>query len=87
MSALRHYLHGDYLEAADRGPGNVVYCGICDGFCLPAHIYDEHELAQNLVRLSATKKAFYRTRHHAQRPTDAANYLDGAPDPVLDVRL
>src|SRR5690348_5741584 len=40
MNALRHYLHGDYLEAADRGPGSVVYCGICDGFCLPAHIYE-----------------------------------------------
>ena len=83
MSALRHYLHGDYLEAADRSPGNVVYCGFCDGFCLPAHIHDEHDFAHNLVRLNATKKMFYRTRQEAQRPVDAPNYLDGTPDPVL----
>jgi len=85
MSALRHYLHGDYLEAADRGPGNVVYCGFCDGFCLPAHICDEHDLAHYLVRLTATKKVFYRTRQEAQRAVDAPNYLDGTPDPVLGV--
>ena len=82
MSAPRHYLHGDYLEAADRKPGSVVYCAFCDGFCLPEHIYEEHDLAQNLVRLNATKKTFYRRPQQAERPVNAPNYLDGTPDPV-----
>ena len=82
MSAPRHYLHGDYLEAADRSPGSVVYCGFCDGFCLPEHIYDEHDFDQNLVRLNAAKRAFYKTRQKGERPVDAPNYLDGSPDPA-----
>ena len=81
MAAPRHYLHGDYLEASDRGPGSIVYCAFCDGFCLPAHFSDEHHVAQNLVRLSASKKVFYRSRQNVDRPLDAPNYFDGTPDP------
>jgi len=77
----RHYLHGDYLEPADRRPGSIVYCAFCDGFCLPAHLYDEHDLDQNLVRLNASRKVFYRSRQAVERPVDAPNYLDGAADP------
>jgi hypothetical protein len=82
MNAARHYLHGDYLEAADRGPGSVVYCAFCDGFCLPEHLYDEHELDQNLIRLSASKRVLYRSRQKVERPVDAPNYFDGTPDPA-----
>ena len=82
MTAPRHYLHGDYLEAADWSPGSSVYCAFCDGFCLPAHLHDEHELDQNLVRLNAGKRLLDRTRQRLERPVDAPNYLDGAPDPV-----
>jgi len=82
MIATRHYLHGDYLEPADRSPGNVVYCAFCDGFCLPQHLYDEHEIAENFVRLNAGKKGLGRTRQRVERPLDAPNYLDGTPDPV-----
>jgi hypothetical protein len=81
-AAPRHYLHGDYLEPADRRPGSIVYCAFCDGFCLPAHLYDEHDLDQNLVRLNASRKVFYRTRQRVERPVDAPNYLDGAADPI-----
>jgi hypothetical protein len=82
MAAPRHYLHGDFLELADRRPDSVVYCAFCDGFCLPAHLYEEHEIDQNFVRLNATKKAFYRTQQKAARPIDAPNYFDGTPDPI-----
>jgi hypothetical protein len=80
-AAPRHYLHGDYLEAADRRPGSVVYCGFCDGFCLPEHLYDEHEPDENVVRLNASRKVFYRTRQSVERPVDAPNYFDGTADP------
>ena len=80
-AAPRHYLHGDYPEPADRNPGSTVYCAFCDGFCLPAHLYDEHDLDENLVRLNASRKVFYRTKQRAERPVDAPNYLDGAADP------
>jgi len=82
MPATRHYLHGDYLEAGDRRPGSVVYCAFCDGFCLPEHLYDEHELDQNLAWLSASKKSLDRARQKIERPVDAPNYLDGTPDPL-----
>jgi hypothetical protein len=80
-SRPRHYLHGDYLELADRRPDSVVYCGFCDGFCLPAHLYEEHDIAANYARFNASKKVFYRTQQRVQRPVDAANYFDGTPDP------
>jgi hypothetical protein len=86
-AASRHYLHGDYLEPADRRPGSVVYCAFCDGFCLPEHLYDEHDLDQNLIRLSASRKVFYRTRQGVVRPVDAPNYLDGSADPAGDAPL
>jgi hypothetical protein len=76
----RHYLHGDYLEAADRNATSVVYCAFCDGFCLPEHLYGEHEIDQSFVRLNASKKAFYRSQHSFKRPEGAANYFDGTPD-------
>jgi hypothetical protein len=82
MTATRHYLHGDYLEPADRRPGSVVYCAFCDGYCLPEHLYDEHDLGQNLARLGASKKLLSRTRQKVERPADAPNYLEGAPDPI-----
>jgi hypothetical protein len=81
-NATRHYLHGDYLEPADRGPGNVVYCAFCDGYCLPQHLYDEHEIAENFVRLKAGKRGLDRARQRVERPIDAPNFLDGTPDPV-----
>ena len=81
MTAPRHYLHGDYLEPADRNPGSSVYCAFCDGFCLPEHLYNEHEIDQSFVRLNAGKKAFYRTRQRAARPENAPNYFEGATDP------
>jgi len=77
---LRHYLHGDYLEATDRRPESVVYCAFCDGNCLPAHLYEDHDLDASLVRLNASRKAFYRSRQRLSRPVDAANYFDGTPD-------
>jgi hypothetical protein len=80
MSA-RHYLHGDYLEPADRNETSVVYCGFCDGYCLPKHLYEEHEIDQSFLRLNASKKAFYRTNRRVDRPEGAANYFDGTPDP------
>jgi hypothetical protein len=83
MSTKRHYLHGDYLELADRRPDSVVYCGFCDGSCLPEHLYDEHEIGQNMARLNATRKAYYRSGTKTDRPVDAANYFDGTPDPLL----
>ena len=82
MTANRHYLHGDYLEPKDRAPGSIVYCAFCDGFCLPAHLYDDHELEQNFARLKANKKMFERAPQRFARPVDAPNYLDGTPDPV-----
>jgi hypothetical protein len=82
MTGPRHYLHGDYLEPNDRGPGSIVYCAFCDGYCLPQHFTEEHERAQNLVRLSASKKVLYRSRQSFVRPVDAPNYFDGSPDPV-----
>lgn len=82
MTGPRHYLHGDYLEPSDRGPSSTVYCAFCDGYCLPQHFVDEHELSQNLVRLSASKKVLDRSRQRFVRPVDAPNYFDGAPDPV-----
>jgi hypothetical protein len=82
MTAPRHYLHGDYLEPADRTAGSSVYCGFCDGFCLPVHLYDDHALDQSLVRLNATRRVLYRSRQTVGRPVDAPNYFDGTPDPV-----
>jgi hypothetical protein len=81
MTAPRHYLHGDYLEPADRGPTSIVYCAFCDGYCLPEHLYDEHEMDQNFLRLNASKRALYRTRQRVERPENAPNYFDGTPDP------
>ena len=81
MPRPRHYLHGDYLEAVDRQPDSVVYCAFCDGFCLPAHLHEEHELDANRIRFNASKKVFYRTQQCVERPIDAANYFDGTPDP------
>jgi hypothetical protein len=81
MPVPRHYLHGDYLEPTDRGPGSTVYCAFCDGYCTPEHFTDEHQAAANAVRLSASKKVFYRTRQSVDRPVDAPNYFDGTPDP------
>ena len=81
MSRPRHYLHGDYLEPPDRRPDSTVYCAFCDGFCLPAHLHEEHEMDANRVRFNASKKVFYRTQQAVQRPIDAANYFDGTPDP------
>jgi hypothetical protein len=82
MTATRHYLHGDYLEPVDRRPGSVVYCAFCDGYCLPEHLYDEHELDQNFARLNASKRMLDRTRQRVVRPVDAPNYFDGTPDPA-----
>jgi hypothetical protein len=80
--AIRHYLHGDYLEPADRNDTSTVYCGFCDGHCLPEHLYSEHAIDQSFLRLNASRKAFYRTRKNAERPQDAPNYFDGTPDRV-----
>ena len=82
MPAPRRYLHGDYLEPNDRGVGSVVYCGFCDGFCLPEHFTDEHKVADSKLRLNASKKSLYRSQQSAERPVDAANYFDGTPDPA-----
>ena len=82
MPAPRHYLHGDYLEAGDRRPGSVVYCAFCDGFCLPEHLYDEHELDQNLARLNASKRSLALLDQSLFAARDAPNYLDGTPDPL-----
>lgn len=81
LNTTRHYLHGDYLEPADRRPGSVVYCAFCDGYCLPEHLYNEHEMAQSFVRLNASKKVLYRARQSVERPVNAPNYFDGTPDP------
>jgi hypothetical protein len=76
----RHYLHGDYLEARHRNPTSSVYCGFCDGYCLPQHLYDEHDIDQSLLRLRAGKKSFYRAKNRVQRPEGAPNYFDGTSD-------
>jgi hypothetical protein len=34
-----------------------------------------------LVRLKASKKAFYRSQQRVPRPVDAANYFDVTADP------
>jgi hypothetical protein len=81
MPALRHYLHGDYLEPIDRRPGSVVYCAFCDGYCLPEHFSEEHKGGENVVRLNASKKVLYRTRQTVERPINAPNFFDGTPDP------
>ena len=52
----RHYLHGDYLEARHRNATSTVYCGFCDGYCLPPHLYDEHDIAHSLPRLGASPR-------------------------------
>jgi hypothetical protein len=44
-------------------------------------LYEEHDLDASLVRLSASRKAFYRSQQRVPRPVDAANYFDGTPDP------
>jgi hypothetical protein len=82
MPAPRHYLHGDYLESSDRGPGSTVYCAFCDGYCLPEHFSAEHTAAESVVRLNASKRVLDRSRQKVERPIDAPNYFDGAPDPV-----
>jgi hypothetical protein len=81
--ADRVYLHGDYLESSDRNAGSTVYCGFCDGFCLPEHLYNEHEIDQSVLRLNANKKAFYRkvSSQKARRSAGAPNYFDGTADP------
>jgi hypothetical protein len=76
----RHYLHGDFLEAADRNPGSTVYCGFCDGYCLPEHLSEEHPLEHSFARLNAGKRAFYRAKQRVERPEDAPNYFDNRPD-------
>jgi hypothetical protein len=81
MTHPRHYLHGDYLDPADRNPGSVVYCAFCDGFCLPEHLYSEHALDESFVRFNASKKAFYRSGQRRGRPPNAPNYFEGTPDP------
>ncbi|MES1171766.1 MAG: hypothetical protein ABUL77_00890 [Bacteroidota bacterium] len=78
--ADRHYLHGDYLEATDRNATSSVYCGICDGYCLPQHLYDEHDIDLSVQRLKATKKVFYRVKRDGGRPENAPNYFDGSAD-------
>jgi hypothetical protein len=83
VTPARHYLHGDYLEPTDRRPGSVVYCAFCDGFCLPEHLYDEHELDQSFARLKASKRMLDRTRQKVERSVNAPNYFDGTPDPVV----
>ena len=83
MAAPRHYLHGDYLEPSDRRPGSVVYCAFCDGFCLPQHFADEHVGAENIARLSVGKRVLHRARQSVDRPADAPNFFEGAPDPQL----
>jgi hypothetical protein len=77
----RHYLHGDYLEARHRNPTSTVYCGFCDGYCLPQHLYDEHDLDESLRRLKMAQKIFYRSKRHVGRPESAPNYFDGTADP------
>ncbi len=79
----RVYLHGDYLEPSDRNAGSTVYCGFCDGFCLPDHLYSEHEIDQSVLRLNAGKRAFYRneTNKRRRRPATAPNYFEGTADP------
>jgi hypothetical protein len=79
--AHRHYLHGDFLEAADRNTGSTVYCAFCDGYCVPQHLYEEHTLEESFMRLNASKKAFYRSQQRKDRPENAPNYFDGTPDP------
>jgi hypothetical protein len=79
--ADRHYLHGDYLEPSDRGPGSTVYCGLCDGYCAPEHLYNDHEIDQSMQRLNAGKRALGRARQSVRRPEGAPNYFDGSPDP------
>jgi hypothetical protein len=74
--AERHYLHGDFLEAADCNAGSTVYCGFCDGYCLPQHLYEEHPIEDSFARLNASKKAFYRARQRVERPENAPNYFD-----------
>ena len=81
MTRPRHYLHGDYLEPTDRRPDSVVYCAFFDVNFLPVHLYEEHDLDASLVRLNASRKAFYRSQQRVPRPVDAANYFDGTPDP------
>jgi hypothetical protein len=79
--ANRHYLHGDYLELPDRSPGSTVYCGLCDGYCGPEHLYNDHEIEESIRRLNAGRKALTRARQTIRRPEGAANYFDGTPDP------
>jgi hypothetical protein len=82
LTTIRDYLHGDYLEEADRMPGSTVYCAFCDGFCLPAHLEEEHEMDKSFVRLEAGRKALYRTRQGSSRPVAAPNYFEGALEPT-----
>ena len=77
----RLYLHGDYLEPADRSANSTVYCGLCDGYCAPEHLYNDHEIDQSFQRLNASKRALVRTRQNIRRPEGAANYFEGAADP------
>ena len=77
----RHYLHGDYLEGQHRNPTSTVYCGFCDGYCLPQHLYDEHDLDESLRRLKMAQKVFYRAKRDVARPESAPNYFDGSSDP------
>ena len=64
------------------GPEASSTADFCDGFCLPEHIYEEHELDQNLARLNASKRSLDRSRQKIERPVHAPNYLDGTPDPL-----
>jgi hypothetical protein len=81
MGTPRHYLHGDYLEAADRNPGSVVYCALCDGYCLPEHLSVEHKIDDSVARLAASRRALRRSKQKVERPENAPNYFDGTPDP------
>lgn len=82
--ANRLYLHGDYLEPPDRSLGDTVYCGICDGFCAPEHLYNDHDIEQSFQRLNAAKRALVRNRQIGRRPEGAPNYFEGTADPVLN---
>jgi hypothetical protein len=77
----RHYLHGDYLEERDRNAGSSVYCGFCEGYCLPQHLYDEHDLDESLRRLTMARKVFYRAKRDVARPESAPNFFDGTSAP------
>ena len=78
------YLHGDYLEPSDRSLGSTVYCGLCDGYCAPEHLYDDHEIEHSMQRLNAGKRALGRTRQTCPRPEECRELLRGHCRSVLN---